>query len=83
MTKKNTKTTDGKRMAFGVFLDLQGQWIDSVHFPQILEQYPFRGPGCYSITGIVTEEFGFIAIEVTKLKRLENQTIEAPSTRTA
>lgn len=83
VTKKNTKTTDGKRMAFGVFLDLQGQWIDSVHFPQILEQYPFRGPGCYSITGIVTEEFGFIAIEVTKLKRLENQTIEAPSTRTA
>jgi len=68
-------------MNFGVFLDLKGQWLDSVHFPQIAAQYPFRGPGCYLITGIVTEEFGFISIEAQQLKRLDNQNMEAPSSK--
>jgi len=82
VTRKNTKTNSGKRMGFGVFLDLNGQWLDSVHFPDVLERFPFRGPGCYLITGFVKEEFGFITIETQKLQRLENQNIETPPTRT-
>jgi DNA polymerase-3 subunit alpha len=81
ITRKNTKTNSGKRMGFGVFLDLNGQWLDSIHFPEVLERFPFRGPGCYLITGLVTEEFGFITIETQELQRLENQNIEIPSTR--
>lgn len=67
------KTITGKReaMAFGTFLDEEGRWVDTVHFPQILKQYPFRGPGIYEITGRLTEEFDFISLEVISLKRLE------------
>ena len=79
--RKSTSTKGGDYMNFGVFLDLKGQWLDSVHFPQIAAQYPFRGPGCYLITGIVTEEFGFISIEAQQLKRLDNQNMEAPSSK--
>ena len=68
-------------MNFGVFLDLDGKWIDTVHFPQVAAKYPFRGPGCYLITGTVTEEFGFIAIETQKMERLDNQNMDIPSSR--
>jgi DNA-directed DNA polymerase III PolC len=74
--RKSTSTKGGDHMSFGVFLDLEGQWLDSVHFPQVANDYPFGGPGCYLITGVVTEEFGFISIEAQKLKRLDNQNIE-------
>ena len=61
-------------MCFGTFLDRQGQWIDTTHFPQVLQQYPFTGRGCYLITGKVVEEFGFYSLDVTEMKRLEFKT---------
>ena len=67
---KYTSTHDGKRMYFGTFLDLEGQWVDTVHFPPVAKQYPFSGPGCYRITGKVTEELGCYSIEVTRIAKL-------------
>lgn len=64
---KNTGTSKGQRMNFGTFLDMEGQFIDTVHFPIPAAQYPFRGRGIYSITGKVVEEFEFYTIEVTKM----------------
>ncbi len=78
---KKTGTTGGKLMSFGVFIDLQGHWIDTVQFPQVLQQYPFRGGGCYLIKGKVVEEFGFLSIESTALYRLPNENMEEASTR--
>jgi len=78
---KGTRTGGGKYMSFGVFVDLEGYWIDTVQFPNITGQYPFRGPGCYLIKGKVVSEFGFISIEVSELHRLANINIEEPSTR--
>jgi len=78
---KGTRTGGGKYMSFGVFIDLEGYWIDTVQFPNITAQYPFRGPGCYLIKGKVISEFGFISIEVSELHRLANINIEEPSTR--
>ncbi len=78
---KRTLTGGGKSMSFGVFIDFEGHWIDTVQFPNIIRQYPFRGPGCYLIKGKVVKEFDFISIEVSELRRLANINLEEPSTR--
>jgi DNA polymerase-3 subunit alpha len=57
-------------MHFGTFLDLEGYWIDTVHFPPSARAFPFSGPGCYSIKGKVINEFDFVYIEVTEQRRL-------------
>ena len=57
-------------MHFGTFLDQEGQWLDTVHFPPIAKKYPFRGKGIYRIVGKVVEEFDFLSIEVLRQERL-------------
>ncbi|MCW3077092.1 MAG: polymerase subunit alpha [Bacteroidetes bacterium] len=70
VTTKHTSTSKGERMYFGTFLDKDGYWIDTVHFPPSVRAYPLRGPGCYRLTGKVVEEFDFIYIEVEYAYRL-------------
>ena len=74
VTRKHTRTKKGDAMAFGTFLDIHGKWIDTTHFPGALKHYPFRGKGCYLITGKVVEEFGFYSMDVTAMQRLEFRT---------
>lgn len=76
VTTKNTSTSKGKRMQFGTFIDYNGDFIDTVHFPPVAAQYPFRGRGVYSITGKVVEEFDCMTIEVISMYR--KATIEDP-----
>ena len=52
-------------MNFATFLDENGDYLDSVHFPIIAKQFPFRGKGLYKVQGRVTEEFGFFSVEVS------------------
>ena len=70
ITAKTTKTSNGKLMHFGNFLDYEGYFVDTVHFPPVVEKYPFRGRGIYSLTGIVVEEFDCITIEIKRMKHL-------------
>ena len=70
VTYKVTHTSRGDRMCFGTFLDREGLWIDTVHFPPSLQAYPFRGQGCYVLKGKVVEEFDFISMEVTEMRHL-------------
>jgi hypothetical protein len=57
-------------MYFGTFLDQNGAWIDTVHFPPSAKAYPIRGPGLYYLEGSVVEEFEFIYIDVKRMNRL-------------
>jgi DNA polymerase-3 subunit alpha len=57
-------------MHFGAFLDSEGEFFDTVNFPNSLKQYPFRGYGVYLILGKVVEEFGFPSIDVEKMAKL-------------
>jgi hypothetical protein len=47
-----------------------GTFIDTVHFPDTLRDYPLRGRGVYRMTGRVSDDFGFKTVEVTWLEKL-------------
>lgn len=70
VTTKPVKTIKNELMYFGTFLDENGNFFDTVHFPPSLKEYGFKGSGVYLIMGKVTEEFEFCSIEVTKMAKL-------------
>ena len=70
VSEKRTWTHKGDKMFFGTFIDMDGNWIDSVHFPDSAKAFPFIGNGCYLLEGKVVVEFDFLYIEVAKMKRL-------------
>ncbi len=70
VTIKYVYTKKREIMHFGCFLDIHGEFFDTVHFPDSLKKYPFTGYGVYLIEGKVVEEFGFASVEVIKLARL-------------
>lgn len=69
--EKTVHTKNNKKMWFGTFLDADGEFFDTTHFPNSTPVYPFRGAGCYLIMGKVVEDFGFPSIEVVKFAKLE------------
>jgi error-prone DNA polymerase len=70
VTIKYVRTIKKELMHFGTFIDVKGEFFDTVHFPDSLKNYPFRGYGTYLILGKITEEFGFPSIQAEKLARL-------------
>ncbi len=70
VTIKYVRTVKHEIMNFGTFLDCQGEFFDTVHFPPTLSSYPFRGNGVYLILGKVVEEFGFASVEVIKMAKM-------------
>ncbi|HKR07236.1 MAG TPA: DNA polymerase III subunit alpha [Bacteroidia bacterium] len=71
VTSKHTQTKHKEHMMFGTFLDRDGYFFDTTHFPKIAAQFPFTGRGCYCIKGKVAEEFGFYSLDVVEMKRLD------------
>jgi DNA polymerase-3 subunit alpha len=69
---KNTRTNRGESMQFGTFLDYEGQFIDTVHFPTAAAKVNGSVKGVYKIRGVVTEEFGFLTVEVAEITRMES-----------
>lgn len=69
ITHKPVRTIKGEMMSFGTFLDMNKDWIDTVHFPPVHAAYPPRA-GFYRITGKVVEEFGVYSIEVLKMEKV-------------
>lgn len=70
VTTKPTRTAKGERMYFGNFLDQEGYFLDTVHFPPVSENYTFRGRGLYYLKGKVCEEFGSLSIEISEMHKL-------------
>ncbi len=69
VTVKNTKTAKGKPMSFGTFLDREGHFFDTILFPPIAEKFSSRGLGIYAMYGNVSEEFDFLSIEISKMRK--------------
>jgi DNA-directed DNA polymerase III PolC len=67
---KVVTTVRNDRMSFGTFLDVNLDWIDTVHFPESLRNYPLKGRGFYKVTGKVVSDFGVYNIEVHKMYKI-------------
>ncbi|MFY0689165.1 MAG: DNA polymerase III subunit alpha [Cyclobacteriaceae bacterium] len=65
------KRKDGKlKMNFGTWIDINGGYFDTTHFPPTLKQYPFKGLGCYLLLGKVVIDFDFPSIEIIKMAKM-------------
>jgi DNA polymerase-3 subunit alpha len=73
VTIKYVRTSKKEIMHFGTFIDDEGEFYDTVHFPPSLKNYPFRGDGMYLVLGKVVEEFGFPSLEVEKMAKMPYQ----------
>ncbi|MES2418909.1 MAG: DNA polymerase III subunit alpha [Bacteroidota bacterium] len=67
---KTVHTLKNTKMWFGTFIDSQGGFFDTTHFPKYTPIYPFRGKGCYLILGKVIMDFGVPSIEVLRFAKL-------------
>jgi DNA polymerase-3 subunit alpha len=67
---KTVRTKLGDYMKFGTFLDVEGSFIDTVHFPPSLKEYPLNAAGIYLIEGKVVQDFGCPSIEVSRIGRM-------------
>ena len=70
VTVKYTRTKHKDEMLFGTFIDTEGRFFDTTHFPKIAKDFPLRGKGCYLIHGRVASEFNFCSIDVARLEKL-------------
>jgi DNA-directed DNA polymerase III PolC len=70
VTIKYVRTVKHEWMHFGTFIDCNGEFFDTVHFPPSLKNYPFRGNGVYLLKGKVVEDFGFPSIEIERMAKL-------------
>lgn len=66
----NTRSKNPQHMQFGCFLDIEGNFIDSVHFPQVAARYKFQGRGVYLLKGKILEDFDFLNLETHYMERL-------------
>jgi DNA polymerase-3 subunit alpha len=68
ITHKPVRTARDEVMSFGTFLDVNKDWIDTVHFPAIHAAHPPQA-GFYRLTGKVIEDFGVCSIEITRVEK--------------
>ncbi len=67
---KPIRTLKGDKMFFATFMDVQGNWLDTVHFPESAYKYPLSGNGFYRCTGVVMEEFGTYSLNVSFMEKV-------------
>ncbi len=67
---KDTSTKKNDHMSFATFIDREGGYFDTTHFPQSIQKYPFRGKGFYHVKGKIALEFGHPSVEVDYMVKL-------------
>jgi DNA-directed DNA polymerase III PolC len=69
-TTKQARTVKNDMMYFGTFIDVNGDWLDTVHFADVNRYYPLGGKGFYKMNGKVVEDFGVYTLEVRVCKKV-------------
>lgn len=69
ISRKHVPTKRGE-MFFGTWIDLDGNYFDTAHFPDSLKQYPFQGGGCYLLLGTVEVDYHFPTITIVKMAKM-------------
>lgn len=57
-------------MYFGTWIDAEGQYFDTAHFPDSLRQFPFKEGGIYLLLGTVEVDYHFPTITITKMSKM-------------
>jgi len=66
--KKNP--TKHGMMAFGTWIDAEGEFFDTAHFNKSYEMYPFLGAGCYLLYGKVEVDYHFPTVNIIKMAKM-------------
>lgn len=68
----STKQVPTKRgnMYFGTWIDNEGAYFDTAHFPDSLVQNPFQGGGCYLLLGTVEIDYHFPTITISRMAKM-------------
>lgn len=69
ISRKQVPTVRGM-MYFGTWVDFEGTYFDTTHFPDNLLHYPFQGGGCYLLSGIVEVDYHFPTVTILKMAKL-------------
>ncbi|MGZ5284373.1 MAG: helix-hairpin-helix domain-containing protein, partial [Kaistella sp.] len=69
ISRKHVPTKRGA-MFFGTWIDVNGDYFDTAHFPDSLGKYPFQGGGCYLLLGTVEVDYHFPTITITKMAKM-------------
>lgn len=69
ISRKHVPTKRGA-MFFGTWIDAEGSYFDTAHFPDSLEKYPFQGGGCYLLLGSVEVDYHFPTITIIKMAKM-------------
>ena len=66
------KNNPGKKddMYFGTWIDAEGQYFDTAHFPDSLAKFPFKEGGIYLLLGTVEVDYHFPTITITKMAKM-------------
>ncbi len=60
----------GGEMFFGTWIDAEGNFFDTAHFPDSLQQYKFNSGGCYLLLGKVEIDYHFPTITIHKMAKM-------------
>lgn len=68
----STKQVPTKRgnMYFGTWIDNEGAYFDTAHFPDSLVHNPFQGGGCYLLLGTVEIDYHFPTITISRMAKM-------------
>ncbi|MGL6037670.1 MAG: DNA polymerase III subunit alpha, partial [Soonwooa sp.] len=69
ISRKPVPTKKGT-MYFGTWIDVNGDYFDTAHFPDSLKEYDFQGGGCYLLLGTVEVDFHFPTITIHKMAKM-------------
>ena len=69
ISRKHVPTKKGT-MFFGTWIDAEGEFFDTAHFPDNLQKYPFKGGGCYLLLGVVEVDFHFPTMTVLMMSKM-------------
>lgn len=68
--KKRGHPGQKDNMYFGTWIDAEGQYFDTAHFPDSLRQFPFKEGGIYLLLGTVEIDYHFPTITIIKMSKM-------------
>lgn len=70
ISRKHVPTKKGT-MYFGTWIDVNGDYFDTAHFPNSLKEYDFQEGGCYLLLGRLKLIFTFLPLLFIKWQRCQ------------